>query len=184
MGERWPEAIRRRKGAEALRRYAALLAEHERVRRLVEESAADPEATVAPSGAAWKPLREVALFQGADQRAAALRAFCSEFVVPVEPRTGGGAAEPVDAELAAGGEEGEGKEQRAKGKGQREEGETPESKGRTAAEGMSDGSSRGLPRPREGKEETAENTLPRAPKPAGGRTMPPVRLRAPRGCAP
>ena len=73
MTDRWPEAIRRRKGAEALRRYAALLAEHERVRRLLEESGTDPEAMVQPSGAAWKPLREVAFFHGTEQRAAALR---------------------------------------------------------------------------------------------------------------
>jgi len=125
MAERWPEGIRRRMGAEALRRYAALLAEHERIRRLVEESAADPEAMVAPSGAAWKPLREVAFFQGMEQRAAALRAFCSEFVVPVEPRAGGDTA-PEEAGLAAGEEEGEGKRQRAKGKGQKEESRGPE----------------------------------------------------------
>jgi len=95
MSGRLTRVDRERQGAEALRRYAALLAEHERVRRLLEEAQADPDARVAPSGAAWKPLRDVAFLHGMGPRAEALQGFCSEFVAPVGPRERRAAGAPA-----------------------------------------------------------------------------------------
>lgn len=77
MGSRLPEALRRRKEGEALRLYARLLVEHERVRRL---AAARPDARwCRPGGGAWRALHDVAFFRAGGRRSAPLRAFCARF---------------------------------------------------------------------------------------------------------
>jgi hypothetical protein len=75
----WPESLRRRQEAEALRLYARLLVEHERVRRRYGGSAPTSASKCRPAAAAWSPLREVAMFQAAGRRAAALAEFCGRF---------------------------------------------------------------------------------------------------------
>ncbi len=79
MSGRWPEGIRRRKEGEALRVYARLLVEHERVRRLRGGAAPSAAAACKPSPRVWRPLHDVAFFQAAGERSAPLRDFCSRF---------------------------------------------------------------------------------------------------------
>ncbi len=79
MSGRWPEGIRRRKEGEALRAYARLLVEHERVRRLRGGAAPSAAAACKPSSRAWRPLHDVAFFHAAGERSAPLREFCSRF---------------------------------------------------------------------------------------------------------
>ncbi len=79
MSGRLPEGIRRRKAEEALRAYARLLVEHERVRRLRGGASPSAAARCQPSPRAWGPLRDVAFFQAAGKRSAPLRGFCSLF---------------------------------------------------------------------------------------------------------
>ena len=79
MSGRWPEGLRRRKVGEALRLYARLLVEHQRVRRLHRGAPPGAAARGRPGAAAWRPLHDVAFFQATGRRAAPLREFCARF---------------------------------------------------------------------------------------------------------
>ncbi|MBM4041214.1 MAG: hypothetical protein FJ290_22150 [Planctomycetes bacterium] len=79
MSGRLHEGIRRRKEGEALRVYAQLLVEHERVRRLRGGASPSAAAACKPSPRAWRPLHDVAFFQAAGERSVPLREFCSRF---------------------------------------------------------------------------------------------------------
>jgi len=93
MSRRWPEPLRRRSWAQALRLYARLLMEHERVRRLAARSTR----RCRPRKAALTALREMAFFHGCGRRALPLREFCSR-----HPEADGDPATvPADAYRAA-----------------------------------------------------------------------------------
>jgi len=79
MSRRWPDAIRRRKVAEALRLYARLLVEHERVRRLRGGKGLRAAGWCQPAPQVWRPLHEVALFQAMGSQTALLSLFCSRY---------------------------------------------------------------------------------------------------------
>jgi hypothetical protein len=55
MSRQWPEAIRKRKVAEALRLYARLLVEHERVRRLRGGTSGAAARWCRPAPQVWRP---------------------------------------------------------------------------------------------------------------------------------
>ena len=79
MSRGWPEAIRRRNAAEALRLYARLLVEHERVRRLHGGPPPTAATRCRASPPAWRSLHDLAFFRAAGRRVAPLNAFCSRF---------------------------------------------------------------------------------------------------------
>jgi hypothetical protein len=79
VSREWPEPIRRRKVADALRLYARLLVEHERVRRLGRGKSPSAAARCRPAAPAWGPLHEVAFFRAEGRRVAPLSRFCSRF---------------------------------------------------------------------------------------------------------